>query len=107
MVLLLTLTLILLFLLIVKFIFPTFIRYLQLKKDYRNISLIPVSRIPFVGNAPCIDKRPHVFFELLCRTAKECQDQDKGAFCFWYLLWPTVFLSSAKGLEVNIFYDFF
>jgi len=107
MVLSLTITLIVLFLLILKFILPTFIRYSQLRKQYRNISLIPISPIPLVGNAHCAGKRPNVFFELLCQTAKECQDQDKGAFCFWYLLWPTVFLSSSKGLEVNIFCFFF
>jgi hypothetical protein len=37
------------------------------------------------------------------RLSKECQDQNKGVFCLWYSLWPTVILCSGKGLEVFTF----
>jgi hypothetical protein len=104
--LLLTIILILISALTVKFILPILTRHSQLRKEYQTISLLPVSSIPFVGNVNHLSGGPRVFFELLCRMGKECQDQNKGAFCFWFTLWPTVFLCSAKGLEVTIFYVF-
>jgi hypothetical protein len=100
MLLLLTIIIIFLFLAILKFILPILIRHSQLQKDYQNISLLPLSPIPFIGNIHQFDKRQHVFFELLCRMSKECQNQDKDVFCLWYALWPMVVLCSGKGLEV-------
>jgi len=90
----------LLLLIIVNYVLPVLKRHSQLQKDYRNISFLPLSSIPFVGNLHLIDQRPYVFFQLLCRMAKVCQDQDKGIFCLWYALWPMTFLCTGKGLEV-------
>jgi hypothetical protein len=98
------LTLIVLLIVIVAFMIPKLIRLLQLHKDYRNISFLPISPILFIGNMHVIDMRPHAFFQLMCRMSKECQDQGKGIFCFWYTVWPNLFLCSAKGLEVTTFY---
>jgi hypothetical protein len=95
-----TLIIILIFLVIVKFILPILIRYSQLKKDYQNISPLPLSSIPFVGNVHQFDKRTYVFYELITRLAKECQDQNKGVFCLWYTIKPMIILCSGKGLEV-------
>ncbi len=92
-------------LLIVNYILPIFKQHSQLQKDYRNITLLSLSSIPFIGNLHLIDKRPHVFFQLLCRMSKLCQDQEKGIFCLWYALWPMIFLCTAKGLEVCKFYS--
>jgi hypothetical protein len=100
MILLLTIIIILLLLVIVKCVLPILTRHSQLQRDYRNITLLPLSSIPFVGNLHLIDKRPHVFFQLLRRMSRECQNQDKGIFCLWYALWPMTFLCTAKGLEV-------
>jgi hypothetical protein len=99
----LLLAIIIIFLLIVKYILPILTRHSQLQKDYQNISFLPLSSIPFVGNLHLIDKRPDVFFRLLCRMSRECQNLDKGIFCLWYALWPMTFLCTAKGLEVWIF----
>lgn len=103
-------TIIIIFLLLlfvfVNYILPVFKRHSQLQKDYQNISFLPLSSIPFLGNLHLIDKRPHVFYQLLCRMAKECQDQDKGIFCLWYALWPMTFLCTAKGLEVCTCYSY-
>jgi hypothetical protein len=90
----------LLFILIVKWILPIFKRHSQLQKDYQNISLLPVSLIPFVGNVHQIDKKASIFYKLLFQLAKQCQDQDKGLFCIWLSLSPTIFLCTSKGLEV-------
>ncbi len=109
MTLLLTITVLLIFFVIVKFGLPFFRRYLQLKKDYQNISLLPVSSIPFIGNLLQYDKDPHLLFQLILRQIKECQDQNKGAFCFWTVFWPVILLCSGDGLEVfeNFIYFFF
>ena len=101
MLLLLTIIIVLVFPILVKFIVPILVRHSQLQKDYKNITLLPLSPIPFVGNLHKFDKRPDGFFELLCRMSKECQNQDKGLFCLWYAFWPVVFLCSGKGLEVR------
>jgi hypothetical protein len=100
MLLLLTITVVLILIVIVKFISPILIRYSQLQKDYQNITLLPLSPIPYIGNAHQFNKPPHIATELLIRLAKECQDQNKGAFCIWFGLWPKVVLCSGKGLEV-------
>ncbi|CAF1518303.1 unnamed protein product [Adineta steineri] len=89
-------------LIIVKYILPTFIRYLQLKKDYQNISFLPFSSIPFVGNLHLIDHRPYIFFQLMCRLSHECQIKEKGIFCLWYSLSPVLYICSANGLETFI-----
>ena len=93
-------TVALLLLLVFKNVLPILKQYSQLRKDYQNISLLPISPIPFVGNIHQFDKRTYVFFELLVRLGKECQDQGKGLFCMWYSLRPMIFLCSGKGLEV-------
>jgi hypothetical protein len=85
------------------YVLPILKRYSQLRKDYRDISFLPISSIPFVGNLHLIDKRPPVFFQLLCRMSKICQEQDKGIFCLWYAIWPMNFLCTGKGLEVWTF----
>jgi hypothetical protein len=103
MLLLLTIIIILFFIISVNYILPIFKRYSQLQKDYRNITLLPLSSIPFVGNLHHFDKQQHVVFQLVLRLSKECQDQNKGVFCLWYSLWPTVILCSGKGLEVFTF----
>jgi hypothetical protein len=100
MILLLTIFGVLLFILIVKWILPIFKRHSQLQKDYQNISLLPVSSIPFVGNVHQFDKKTYIFYKLILQLAKQCQDQDKGLFCIWLSLSPVIFLCSAKGLEV-------
>jgi len=107
MILLLTIIVAFFLLLIVKYVLPVFKRHSQLQKDYRNISFLPLSSIPLVGNLHLIDKRPHVFLQLLCRMSKQSQDQDKGIFCLWYALWPMTFVCTAKGLEVCIYISFF
>ncbi len=101
MIILLTTIIALIFILIAKFILPLLIRHSQLQKDYRNITLLPLSSIPFIGNVHQFDKRPYVFFQLLIRLAKESQDQNKGVFCLWCGIWPTIFLCTGEGLEVR------
>jgi hypothetical protein len=101
MLMLLTITVILTLVVIVKFVLPILIRYSQLQKDYRNITLLPLSSIPFIGNLHQFDKRPHVLCQLLLRLAKESQDQNKGAFCLWCGIWPMIFLCTGQGLEVR------
>jgi hypothetical protein len=68
MILLLTIIIILLLLVIVKCVLPILTRHSQLQRDYRNITLLPLSSIPFVGNLHLIDKRPHVFFERMSKS---------------------------------------
>ncbi len=101
MIILLTTIIALIFILIAKFILPLLIRHSQLQKDYRNITLLPLSSIPFVGNLNQFDKRPHVFLQLVFRLAKESQDQNKGVFCLWCGIWPMIFLCTGQGLEVR------
>ncbi len=102
MILLLTIFVILLFILILKYVLPILKRQSQLRKDYQNISFLPLSSIPFVGNLHKFDKQPYDFFQLLCRISKLCQEQDTGIFCLWYSLWPVTVICTAKGLEVCI-----
>jgi hypothetical protein len=106
MVLLLTIIIVflLLLLIIVNYVWSLLARHAQLQKDYRSVSFLPISTIPFVGNLHLIDRQPPVFFQLLCRLSKECQKKDKGVFCLWYAVWPMTFICSANGLEVWIFY---
>ena len=92
--------------LICKSILSFLTRYVQLRKDYREISFLPFSSIPFVGNLRQINTRSDLFFRLLLRMSKECQRKDKGIFCLWYALWPVTFICSAKGLEVHPFSSF-
>ena len=91
--------------LICKSILSFLTRYVQLRKDYREISFLPFSSIPFVGNLRQINTRSDLFFRLLLRMSKECQRKDKGIFCLWYALWPVTFICSAKGLEVHPFFN--
>ncbi|CAF3843724.1 unnamed protein product [Rotaria sordida] len=78
---------------------PVLLRHKQLQKDYKNISLLPLSSIPLIGNIPQFDKQHHVFFQLLCRLAKQSQDEGKGLFCIWLGITPRIFLCSGQGLE--------
>ena len=89
-----------------KFILPFVTRHSQLQQDYQNITLIPVSSIPFLGHLSYLNEQPRDVFQLVCRLSKECQDQDKGLFCLWYAMWPATFLCSAKGLEVISYHTF-
>jgi hypothetical protein len=109
MILLLTIIIVVLFFLIGNYVWPVFGRYLQLRKDFRTITLLPLSFIPFVGNLHHFDRRPYVFLQSIYRLAKECQNQNKGLFCIWYSLKPILILCSAKGLEViiNTYHLFF
>lgn len=92
----------LLLLIFVKYVAPILQRHRQLLKDYRNISFLPLSSIPFVGNLHQFDKRSAVFFQLLCRLTKQCQDQNQGLFCLWFGISPRLFLCSGQGLEVYL-----
>ncbi len=107
MILLLTVLTVLFFFVIVTFIRPILVRYGQLQKDYKSISFLPLSSIPFVGNLHVMDKQPHLFCQLLCRMSIECQKQGKGIFCLWYSIWPLIFFCEAKGIEVGTFYYYF
>ena len=106
MVVLVVIFLILLLIFIMKYVSPILKRHSQLQKDYRNISLLPLSPIPFLGNLHQFDKKTYLFYKLLLRLGKECQDQDKGVFCLWFTIRPALFLCSAKGLEVYMLYIF-
>ena len=89
-----------LILLIVHYIYPFFRRRQQLLKDYRNITPLPLSSIPLIGNLHLFDKRQPVFFRLLCQLSKQCQDEGTGLFCLWFAVTPRVFLCSGEGIEV-------
>ncbi|UJR29572.1 hypothetical protein I4U23_010789 [Adineta vaga] len=102
MVLLLAVVTIVLLLTILKYIRPFLIRHSLLHNDYRDISLLPLSPIPFVGNIHQFDKRSHVFYDLIRRLSTECQSQGKGAFCLWSTVKPIVFMCSAEGLKTFI-----
>ncbi|CAF4585304.1 unnamed protein product [Rotaria sp. Silwood1] len=78
---------------------PILLRHKRLQKDYKNISFLPLSPIPLIGNIPQFDKQHHVFFQLLCRLAKQSQDEGKGLFCIWLGITPRIFLCSGQGLE--------
>ncbi len=69
-------------------------------QDYRNIPGLPISSIPFVGNLHQLGRRPEVFYQLLQRMYKKCQEQNKDLFVLWYSVWPIVFLCSGEGLKV-------
>jgi hypothetical protein len=90
----------LLLLTVVYYIIFPLLRHKRLVKEYRNISFLPLSSIPFVGNIHLIDKRPDVFFHLIFQLAKQAHDKTNGIFCLWYSLWPMVFICSGRGLEV-------
>jgi hypothetical protein len=94
----------LLILVVLIYVLPFIKRHSQLQKDYRNISFLPLSPIPFVGNLHVIDQDPPAFFQLLRRMSDICQQQDKGIFCLWYSIWPMIFVCTAKGLEVCTFF---
>ncbi len=98
--LLISVIVVLLILIVWSYVRPILKRHSQLQNDYRNISFLPISSIPFVGNLHLIDNRQYVFFQLICRLSKMCQEQDKGLFCLWYSIWPMVFLCTGKGMEV-------
>lgn len=98
-----TILCLLLLLIIIYYILPVYQRYKQLMKDYRNISYLPISSIPLVGNLHKFDKQSHVFFQQLCQSAKQCQEQGKGVFCIWIGITPRLFLCSGRGLEVVLF----
>ena len=90
-----------------KSILPLWRRHLQLRKDYQNITPLPISRIPFVGHIRHLNLEPHLGLQLACKLSKECQDQNKGLFCLWYSIWPMVLICSGRGLEVSILHLFF
>jgi hypothetical protein len=106
MLLLLTIIFILLSIILVKFGLPIWRRHSQLQKDYRSITLLPTSSIPFIGNLKDMRVPQYALFRLCCKLSKECQDRDKGLFCFWYSLWPMLIVCSGRGLEVSRFYFF-
>lgn len=83
---------------IVKFILPILKRYFQLKREYRDITILPT--IPFLGNIHQLNGAPHHLYQLVIRLSKACQHQNKGLYCIWYLLWPMVVICSGDGLEV-------
>ena len=88
---------------IVYYLVPILVRRRKLRRDYQNVSFLPLSRIPLVGNLHQFDKRQHVFSHLLLQMAKECQQQGKGVFCLWYSLWPMIFACTGQSLAVQIF----
>jgi len=102
-----TILCLLLLLAIIYYILPPLQRHKRLLQDYRNISFLPLSSIPFIGNLHQFDKRPHVFFRLICQLAKQSQDQGKGLFCIWFGITPRLLLCSAQGLEVYISNHFY
>ena len=87
-------------LLILYYIISALQRYKHLVKDYQNITFLSLSKIPIIGNVHHFDKRPHLVFNLICRLAKQAQDQNKGLFCLWIGMTPRLFLCSGEGLEV-------
>ncbi|CAF1549167.1 unnamed protein product [Adineta ricciae] len=102
MALLLALIVIILLLMVLKQVRPFLMRHSRLQKDYRNITLLPLSPIPFIGNAHQFDKKSYVFYGLIRRLSTECQNQGKGVFCLWSTVWPMVFLCSAEDLKTFI-----
>jgi hypothetical protein len=100
MLMLLTTIIIVIFIVIMKFVLPILKKYFQLQKEYRDITLLPLASIPFLGNVHQLNNEPHVLFQLFIGLTKTCQDQNKGLLCVWYTLWPMVILFSAEGLEV-------
>lgn len=83
------------------YILPTVQRYRQLLKEFQNITFLSLSKIPLIGNLHHFDKRPYMLFRLVCRLAKQAQDQNKGLFCLWIGIRPRLFLCSGQGLEVD------
>lgn len=77
------------------------VRHTQLRKDYRAIPSLPISRIPFLGNIQQIGGEGYVFLRLILQMANECQEQKKGLFCLWYSLWPIMFMCSGQTVEVK------
>jgi hypothetical protein len=100
MLMLLTTIIIVIFIVIMKFVLPILKKYFQLQKEYRDITLLPLASIPFLGNVHQLNNEPHVLFQIFNGLIKTCQDQNKGLLCVWYTLWPMVILFSAEGLEV-------
>ena len=103
---LLIIVIILIIILLRKYILPVWRRYVQLRKDYKDITPLPVSRIPFIGNLYYTAIEPHLALQLSCELSKACQEQDKGLFCLWYSIWPLVIICSGRGLEVSILHLF-
>lgn len=87
--------------LVVYYVYPFFRRREQLLKDYRTITPLPFSSIPFLGNLHLFDKRRHVFFQFLCQLSKQSQDQGSGLFCLWFGVAPRVFVCSGEGIKVR------
>ncbi|CAF3258747.1 unnamed protein product [Rotaria socialis] len=91
------------FLFIVYYLVPVWMKHIRLRRDYRNITYLPISRVPFVGNIHQFDKRSHVFSSLLVRLAKLCQQQqEQGCFCLWYSVWPMIFACTGQNLATFI-----
>ncbi|CAF1047671.1 unnamed protein product [Rotaria sordida] len=93
-----------LFLFVIYYLVPIWIKYTKLRRDYRNIPSLPISRIPFVGNIHQFDQRQHVFSRLLMNMARECQKEQQGTglFCLWYSLWPMIFACTGETLATFI-----
>ena len=95
-----------------KYILPFWKRYLQLRDEYRDITLLPIASISFVGHLHHVNIDQDLVFKLLNEQSKTCQDQNKGVFCLWNSLRPVVFICSGRGLEVflvsfQIIYPFY
>ncbi len=69
-----------LLLLVAYYVVPVLVRYAQLQRDYRNIPGLSISSVPFVGNLHQLNKLSEVFYQLLQRMYKNCQEQNKGLF---------------------------
>lgn len=76
------------------------IRTHQLRKEYENITSLPISSMPLIGNVHQFGKTGAEFYQLLLRLSAQCQEEKKGVFCLWYSTIPMIFLSSHEGLEV-------
>lgn len=89
-------------LIICYYLVPSWNKYRNLRQDYKNIFSLPISAIPFVGNLHQLDKRQHVFSDLLLKMSSECQKQGQSLFCLWFSLWPMVFACRGRALAVSI-----
>jgi hypothetical protein len=86
---------------IVHYILSVFLKYRQLLKEYRNISLLSGSCIRFIGNLHQIAKLPNVFFQLICRLVKQSQVQSNDLFLSLVFIMTNGVLSCSRLLEVN------
>ena len=93
----------LLFIIIILLLYSShlkFRKFIQLRQEYRTVSFLPVSSIPFIGNVHQLGKNGSDFYRLLHRISSESQKEKKGMFCLWFSIRPIIFLCSGDGLEV-------